>query len=104
MMGLQAKSIESQIALNNAQASKINAETEKTEAVHGLHRIHRGGYPAARDPRGGDIMTAHERVEQSRRDQFYEGVRSVLFELIPLCLKVAVLLALASVLCGMCQP
>lgn len=31
MMGLQAKSIESQIALNNAQASKINAETEKTE-------------------------------------------------------------------------
>ena len=30
-MGLQAKSIESQIALNNAQASKINAETEKTE-------------------------------------------------------------------------
>lgn len=32
MMGLQAKSIESQIALNNAQASKINAETEKTEA------------------------------------------------------------------------
>ena len=29
MMGLQAKSIESQIALNNAQASKINAETEK---------------------------------------------------------------------------
>ena len=30
MMGLQAKSIESQIALNNAQASKINAETEKT--------------------------------------------------------------------------
>ena len=45
-------------------------------------------------------MTAHERVEQSRRDQFYEGVRSVLFELIPLWLKVAVLLALASVLCG----
>lgn len=32
MMGLQAKSIESQIALNNAQASKVNAETEKTEA------------------------------------------------------------------------
>lgn len=32
MMGLQAKSIESQIALNNAQASKINAETENTEA------------------------------------------------------------------------
>lgn len=32
MMGLQAKSIESQITLNNAQASKINAETEKTEA------------------------------------------------------------------------
>lgn len=31
MMGLQAKSIESQIALNNAQASRINAETEKTE-------------------------------------------------------------------------
>lgn len=31
MMGLQVKSIESQIALNNAQASKINAETEKTE-------------------------------------------------------------------------
>lgn len=31
MMGLQAKSIESQIALNNAQASKINAETERTE-------------------------------------------------------------------------
>lgn len=31
MIGLQAKSIESQIALNNAQASKINAETEKTE-------------------------------------------------------------------------
>ncbi len=31
MMGLQAKSIESQITLNNAQASKINAETEKTE-------------------------------------------------------------------------
>ena len=31
MMGLQAKSIESQIALNNAQASKINAETEKTK-------------------------------------------------------------------------
>ena len=31
MMGLQAKSIESQIALNNAQASKSNAETEKTE-------------------------------------------------------------------------
>ena len=31
MMGLQAKSIESQIALNNAQASNINAETEKTE-------------------------------------------------------------------------
>lgn len=31
MMGLQAKSIESQIALNNAQASKINAETAKTE-------------------------------------------------------------------------
>ena len=31
MMGLQAKSIESQIALNNAQASKINAETKKTE-------------------------------------------------------------------------
>lgn len=31
MMGLQTKSIESQIALNNAQASKINAETEKTE-------------------------------------------------------------------------
>lgn len=31
MMGLQAKSIESQIALNNAQASKIDAETEKTE-------------------------------------------------------------------------
>lgn len=31
MMGLQAKSIESQIALNNAQASKINAEAEKTE-------------------------------------------------------------------------
>ena len=31
MMGLQAKSIESQIALNNAQASKINADTEKTE-------------------------------------------------------------------------
>ncbi len=31
MMGLQAKSIESEIALNNAQASKINAETEKTE-------------------------------------------------------------------------
>ena len=31
MMGLQAKSIESQIALNNAQASKVNAETEKTE-------------------------------------------------------------------------
>ena len=28
MMGLQAKSIESQIALNKAQASKINAETE----------------------------------------------------------------------------
>lgn len=35
MMGLQAKSIESQIALNNAQASKINAETEKTEAETG---------------------------------------------------------------------
>lgn len=35
MMGLQAKSIESQIALNNAQASKINAETEKTEADTG---------------------------------------------------------------------
>ena len=32
MMGLQAKSIESQIALNNAQASKINADTKKTEA------------------------------------------------------------------------
>lgn len=48
-------------------------------------------------------MTAHERVEQSRRDQFYECVRSVLFELIPLCLKVAVLLALAFVFCGMCQ-
>lgn len=31
MMGLQTKSIESQIALNNAQASKINAETKKTE-------------------------------------------------------------------------
>ena len=31
MMGLQTRSIESQIALNNAQASKINAETEKTE-------------------------------------------------------------------------
>lgn len=31
MMGLQAKSVESQIALNNAQASKINAETKKTE-------------------------------------------------------------------------
>ena len=31
MMGLQAKSIESQIALNNAQASKINAETKNTE-------------------------------------------------------------------------
>ena len=31
IMGLQAKSIESQIALNNAQASKINAETERTE-------------------------------------------------------------------------
>ena len=49
-------------------------------------------------------MTGPERVEQSRRDQFYEGVRSVLFELIPLCLKVAVLLALAFVFCGMCQP
>lgn len=49
-------------------------------------------------------MTGHERVEQSRRDQFYEGVHSVLFELIPLCAKVAVLLTLASVLCGMCQP
>ena len=49
-------------------------------------------------------MTVHERVEQSRRNQFYEGVRSVLFELIPLCVKVAVLLALASVFCGMCQP
>ena len=35
MMGLQAKSIESQIALNNAQASKINAETEKTEKETG---------------------------------------------------------------------
>lgn len=35
MMGLQAKSIESQIALNNAQASKINAETKKTEADTG---------------------------------------------------------------------
>lgn len=35
MMGLQAKSIESQIALNNAQASKINAETEKTEKESG---------------------------------------------------------------------
>ena len=35
MMGLQAKSIESQIALNNAQASKINAETENTEADTG---------------------------------------------------------------------
>lgn len=35
MMGLQMKSIESQIALNNAQASKINAETEKTEADTG---------------------------------------------------------------------
>ena len=49
-------------------------------------------------------MTGHERVEQSRRNQFYEGVRSVLFELIPLCAKVAVLLALAFVFCGMCQP
>ena len=38
MMGLQAKSIESQIALNNAQASKINAETEKTEADAGKTR------------------------------------------------------------------
>ena len=35
MMGLQAKSIESQIALNNAQVSKINAETENTEADTG---------------------------------------------------------------------
>ena len=31
MMGLQAKSIESQIELNNAQAAKINAEAKKTE-------------------------------------------------------------------------
>lgn len=31
MMGLQAKSIESQIDLNNAQAAKINAEAKKTE-------------------------------------------------------------------------
>ena len=49
-------------------------------------------------------MTAHERVEQSRRDQFYEGVRSVLFELITLCAKVFCLLLLAAVFCGMCQP
>lgn len=35
MMGLQAKSIESQISLNKAQAAKINAETEKTEADTG---------------------------------------------------------------------
>lgn len=35
MMGLQAKSIESQISLNKAQAAKINAETEKTEAETG---------------------------------------------------------------------
>ena len=31
MMGLQAKSIESQIKLNNAQSAKINAEAKKTE-------------------------------------------------------------------------
>ena len=31
MMGLHAKSIESQIELNNAQAAKINAEAKKTE-------------------------------------------------------------------------
>lgn len=35
MMGLQAKSIESQISLNKAQAAKINAETERTEAETG---------------------------------------------------------------------
>ena len=54
-------------------------------------------------------MSKHEQfvkrqIADERSRQFYEGVRGVLFELVPLCVKVAVLLALASVFCGMCQP
>ena len=40
------------------------------------------------------------KISDERIRQFYEGVRSVLFELVPLCVQVAILLACAFVFCG----
>ncbi len=50
-------------------------------------------------------MSKHEQfvkrqIADERSRQFYEGVRSVLFELVPLCVQVAILLACAFVFCG----
>ena len=50
-------------------------------------------------------MSKHEQfvkrqIADERSRQFYDGVRGVLFELVPLCVQVAILLACAFVFCG----
>ena len=47
-------------------------------------------------------MTIHERIEQARRNQFYDWIGGFIMDGIPLLLKVGALVACAWVLCGMC--
>ena len=47
-------------------------------------------------------MTIHERIEQARRNQFYDWIHSFLTDGIPTLFQIGALITCAWVLCGMC--